>query len=137
MTPTILAIAFAAFCVWLTVRVVNRRERWARRTMVGAAAVVLYVLGFGPTCWLVDGGYIAARPASKVYRPILAVHASSQWGPAADTVPIRIIDCYARFGARHEPGWILTRLEDAAHLIGFRTGVWPDDASHDVAHPGL
>jgi len=22
-------IAFAAFCIWLTVRIVNRRERWA------------------------------------------------------------------------------------------------------------
>ena len=27
-----LAVAFAAFCVWLTVLIVNRRERWAIRT---------------------------------------------------------------------------------------------------------
>jgi hypothetical protein len=30
----ILAVAFAAFCVWLTVRIVNRRERWAKRLAV-------------------------------------------------------------------------------------------------------
>lgn len=28
-----LAIAFAAFCVWLGVRIFNRRERWAKRTL--------------------------------------------------------------------------------------------------------
>jgi len=27
----IIGIAFAAFCVWLAVRIVNRRERWAKR----------------------------------------------------------------------------------------------------------
>jgi type VI protein secretion system component VasK len=36
--PT-LAVAFAAFCVWLTVRIVNRHERWAMWTL--AAALIL------------------------------------------------------------------------------------------------
>ena len=31
-----LAVAFAALCVWLTVRIVNRRERWAKWTLAGA-----------------------------------------------------------------------------------------------------
>jgi len=47
-------VAFAAFCVWLTVRIVNRRERWAKWTL--AAMIVglpaLYVAGFGPAIWL-------------------------------------------------------------------------------------
>src|SRR6185369_425653 len=48
-----LAVAFAAFCVWLTVRVVNRRERWAKRTLaVTLSLPLLYVLSFGPACWL-------------------------------------------------------------------------------------
>ncbi|MBI3860511.1 MAG: hypothetical protein HY290_01300 [Planctomycetia bacterium] len=45
-------VAFAAFCVWLTVRIVNRRERWAKwmlATVVGVPA--LYVVSFGPACW--------------------------------------------------------------------------------------
>jgi hypothetical protein len=29
----ILAVAFAAFCVWITVRIVNRREWWAKWTL--------------------------------------------------------------------------------------------------------
>jgi hypothetical protein len=28
-----LTVAFAAFCVWLAVRVYNRRERWAKWTL--------------------------------------------------------------------------------------------------------
>jgi hypothetical protein len=47
-----LAVAFAAFCVWLGVRIVNRRDRWAKWSL---AAVVgpplLYILSFGPMCW--------------------------------------------------------------------------------------
>jgi hypothetical protein len=34
-----LAVAFGALCVWLTVRIVNRRERWAKWTL--AAAIVV------------------------------------------------------------------------------------------------
>ena len=52
----VLAIAFAAFCVWLTVRIVNRRERWAKWTLVAVVGLpVLYVVSFGPACWAVDG----------------------------------------------------------------------------------
>jgi hypothetical protein len=48
-----MAVAFAALCVWLGVRIVNRRERWAKWTLVGAIVGVptLYVLSFGPACW--------------------------------------------------------------------------------------
>jgi hypothetical protein len=30
-TLAVFCVAFAAFCVWLGVRIVNRRERWAKR----------------------------------------------------------------------------------------------------------
>jgi len=44
---------FAAFCVWLTVRIVNRREKWAKWTAVGLLGLpLLYVLSFGPACWI-------------------------------------------------------------------------------------
>jgi hypothetical protein len=33
-TLAVTGVAFAAFCVWLTVRIVNRRERWAIRTAI-------------------------------------------------------------------------------------------------------
>jgi hypothetical protein len=35
-----LAVSIAAFCVWLTVRIVNRRERWAKRTAVAMFVVL-------------------------------------------------------------------------------------------------
>ena len=41
-------IAFAALCVWLTVRIVNRREKWAAVLLVVVLAI--YPLGFGPAC---------------------------------------------------------------------------------------
>ena len=42
-----LAIAFAAFCVWLTVRIVNRRELWAIAVAAISAVAVLYAAVFG------------------------------------------------------------------------------------------
>ena len=49
------AVAFAAFSVWLIVRVINRRDRWAKRTLVAlvAALPILYLASFGPVCWWV------------------------------------------------------------------------------------
>ncbi len=53
MAVSILAVAFAALCVWLMVRLVNRRERWAKRTLAALVAMpVLYVASFGPACWI-------------------------------------------------------------------------------------
>jgi uncharacterized membrane protein YedE/YeeE len=48
-----LSVAFAAACIWLTVRIVNRRERWAKCALAGTiiGVPVLYVLSFGPACW--------------------------------------------------------------------------------------
>src|SRR5579872_2122143 len=51
---SIVGMSFAAFCVWLGVRIVNRRERWARLKAVGLVIgmPLLYVLGIGPYVWL-------------------------------------------------------------------------------------
>jgi hypothetical protein len=50
---SVLALASAAFCVWLMVRIVNRRERWAKWTLAATLALpVLYVASFGPACWI-------------------------------------------------------------------------------------
>jgi hypothetical protein len=48
-----LGVTFAAFGVGLTVRIVNRRERWARWTLAGLVIVfVLYPLSIGPVGWV-------------------------------------------------------------------------------------
>src|SRR5436190_1964410 len=67
---TILAVAFAAFCVWLTVRIVNRRGRWAKWTLAAVVGLpVLYVASFGPACWLCEKGILGQKTAWVLYRP--------------------------------------------------------------------
>src|SRR5258708_7942468 len=68
-----LGVAFAAFCVWLAVRIVNRRERWAKWTAVMLLVLpTLYVLSIGPVSWL----------ATRKFLPDLALHAAGiLYGP--------------------------------------------------------
>ena len=71
-----LGVAFAAFCVWLGVRIFNRRERWAKWTLAVVIGVpLLYVASFGPACWWfslsipwIHGGKIVPAPA--IYSPL-------------------------------------------------------------------
>jgi hypothetical protein len=66
-----LAVAFAAFCVWLTVRIVNRREQWAKRTLAGLIGLpVLYFASFGPICWLQDRRILPPMLAQRIYGPL-------------------------------------------------------------------
>src|SRR5262245_32901815 len=51
-----------AFCIWLCVRIVNRRERRMKwLALVVACLSLAYVLSFGPACWLIS--YIGVGPA--------------------------------------------------------------------------
>jgi len=71
----IFGIAFAAFCVWLTVRIVNRRERWAKWTLTAVVCVpALYVLSFGPACWLCYSGYISSKAIVNAYDPVFTLY---------------------------------------------------------------
>jgi hypothetical protein len=81
---TALCISFAAFCVWLTVRIVNRRERWAKR-LAGGIAVglpVFYVLSFGPACWMAGNSpWLYDQPGrlklvATAYRPLVSLETS-------------------------------------------------------------
>jgi len=65
------AVAFGAFCVWLTVRIVNRRERWAKRTAMALVAMVLYGLSVGPAARAADKGFISESVYSRIYAPIM------------------------------------------------------------------
>ena len=60
-TWMVVGVAFAALYIWLAVRIINRRERWAKwalATVIGVPA--LYPLSFGPVCWR------ASRPFANV-----------------------------------------------------------------------
>lgn len=71
LLPT-LAVAFAAYCVWLTVRVVNRKERWAKRTLAATLALpVLYVASFGPACRMAAKHMLSYGEIGTAYFPII------------------------------------------------------------------
>jgi len=109
-----LGVAFAAFCVWLAVRIVNRRERWAKwRLSVVVALPVLYLASFGPACWLRGRDLMSWERFALCYRPIIfadqagpmneAVLEIAMWcggGEAASSVvEIRIVEKYYGTGA--------------------------------------
>lgn len=49
----IVGASIASVSIWLTVRVINRKERLAKRALAGMIVIpVLYLAGFGPACWL-------------------------------------------------------------------------------------
>ena len=74
-----LAVAFAALGIWLTARIVNRRERWAKRTALALACLpIVYMLSFGPACWIaatprVAGNTDEPRIGMRFYFPIGAL----------------------------------------------------------------
>lgn len=64
-------VSYAAFSIWLTVRIVNRRERWAKRTAVVLAVLaVLYPISAGPLAWLIVHGYLRNDPFYEFYSPL-------------------------------------------------------------------
>jgi 4-amino-4-deoxy-L-arabinose transferase-like glycosyltransferase len=54
-----LAVAFAASCVWLGVRIFNRQERWATWTL----AVVLLYTAYFVACYLATRGELLRIPS--------------------------------------------------------------------------
>ena len=52
----VLTLAYAAFCVWLTMQAINRQERWAKRlfAVVVFGVPVLYAASLGPMLWLCE-----------------------------------------------------------------------------------
>jgi hypothetical protein len=82
----VLAVALAAFCVWLGVRIVNRHERWAKRLAVALVVAVLvgYPLSIGPAVWLTARSWFSNTTVAAFYLPVLwsAQHAPSSLGTA-------------------------------------------------------
>jgi len=68
---TVVGFAFVSTCIWLIVRIINRRERWAKWTLATVVVVpVLYVASFGPACWIVSRTDCGHAAFSEAYRPI-------------------------------------------------------------------
>jgi hypothetical protein len=74
-----LAVGYTAFCVWLTVGIINRRERWAKWTLIAVlvAAVVGYPLSIGPVLALHARGFFSYQTVEalvKFYGPLQWVY---------------------------------------------------------------
>ncbi|HEY3965270.1 MAG TPA: hypothetical protein VGM05_12015 [Planctomycetaceae bacterium] len=72
---SIFGVGFAAFCVWLAVRIVNRRERWAKWTAIALAILlVVYPLSMGVSFRLLkwSGGDPNKTSGWSIYRAVYA-----------------------------------------------------------------
>jgi hypothetical protein len=81
-------VAFSALCIWLTVRIVNRREKSRRVTWAAAlavAALVGYPLSFGPACRLAQEDLIPESQFMTMYRPCIRL---AHEGPQAVSDPL-------------------------------------------------
>jgi len=109
--PT-LAVAFAAFCVWLGVRVFNRRERWAKWTAVGLVVMLAYPMGFGPACWVSSRTDTGAGLVAFVYQPVIRII----FEPAA---PDSLVNGIVKYGELlSAPGWMFSASGHPDHLDG-------------------
>jgi len=74
IVATVIGVACAAFCLWLTVRIVNRRERWAKRTL---ATIVIgsfvYPLSAGPMFWVNEHALGESQIVYAIYQPLFWV----------------------------------------------------------------
>ncbi len=75
-TWIVVGVAFAACCVWLTVRIVNRSEKWAKWTAVAVLLLATYPISFGPAFCLVQHGVLPDGSLDRVYFPFVAVVAN-------------------------------------------------------------
>lgn len=116
-----IGIASAAFFVWLVVRAVNRRDRWAGRTtglIIGLS--ILYVASFGPACWISSRTGVGVTVVSAAYAPL-----TWNFGNAIGRRPTPIIGLalsrYADLAAAPHWWW----LTSSYPIIGF-TWEWTD-----------
>ena len=92
-----LGVAFAAFCVWFGVRIMNRRERWAKRILTAAIILLMgYAASFGPWNWSIGHDkqeWGAGSKGDSFYHPILWLW---HYGPS----PIRLsLKWFANLGS--------------------------------------
>ena len=62
-----------ATALWITVRLINRRQRWTppmKWTAIALGVSVLYAASFGPACWLSEYDMLDGHDVWLAYRPI-------------------------------------------------------------------
>jgi len=117
--PT-LGVAFTAAVVWLMVRIINRRERWAKWTLAAMVGLpVLYIASFGPACRLAATPYARYSSAAQIprtmwmdaYRPLCWVTDQCDGSFFSETILQYVLVCIPRKSLIAVP-----MDEDAGHL---------------------
>jgi hypothetical protein len=104
-----LGVTFASFCIWLGVRIMNRRERWAKWTAVVVLGVLAYPLSLGPACWIAsrtDG----QKLLRTFYRPLMLLANS-----ARNRNLNHAITRYSMFGAANGWRWVWIPTQNSLH----------------------
>lgn len=73
LTWGVIGVGYVAICAWLGIRIVNRRERWAKWTALALSiAPVLYVLSSGPAVWIYErtDDEFVHRVLQSLYSPL-------------------------------------------------------------------
>ena len=67
--------AYAAFCVWLTVRIFDRGEKWSKRALAAALIMLplIYVATFGLWCRANRTGPGEIRAQAAIFYPYQAM----------------------------------------------------------------
>ena len=108
LLPT-LAVAFAAFCVWLTLRAFNRRERWAKRLVIGLilGSPLLYLMSLGPACWISSRTDCGDGLVTKMYGPLFPLFGDSIYEEPPPRL-FRAIVWYSILWAPNGSSWVLS-----------------------------
>ena len=64
-----LFFAFAAFLIWLAVRIINRRV-WAKWMLAALIVLAAYPVSFGPACWINQRTGAGGRTMARIYSPM-------------------------------------------------------------------
>jgi hypothetical protein len=105
---SLFGIAFAAICIWLTVRIVNR-ERWAIWTLAIVIGVpALYALSFGPACWITSRLNFGARSIPVIYRPMTWALGNPETHSIPSVTIARTFRWYAKVAGRTDWEWRFT-----------------------------
>ena len=122
----IFGVAFAAICILLTARIVNR-QRWAKWSLAGVIGVLLlYAVSFGPACWisshLGDGRFVSA-----MYQPVFRFW----WNDGAPDWNDRL-HRYMRCRANQDWNVVLEAKLCGKPSVVFPTGGLPELIEHGV-----
>jgi len=121
-----LGVSFMAFAIWLTLRIINRRERWAKWTLSALIGLpVLYVASFGPACWITGRTDFGWQAVPIVYRPLTWTFSIGSMGwvyTSATGVDVQFR--MPRYSAAPGADWIGESLQSFTRFGAAENWIW-------------